>query len=94
MKNLLISLSLISSVLISQSALADEELKSVVEPVNIETIVVTSKPEVANFEIYSLDIAADALDSVMEIVTDNLSTSIGNGGVSLMQTAANLSSSI
>ncbi len=94
MKNLLISLSLISSVLISQSALADEELKSVVEPVNIETIVVTSKPEVANFEIYSLDIAADALDSVMEIVTDNLSTSISNGGVSLVQTAANLSSSI
>ncbi len=94
MKNLIISLSLISSVLIGQSALANEELTSVVEPINVETIVVTSKPEVANFEIYSLDIAADALDSVTEIVTDNLSTSISNGGVSLVQTAANLSSSI
>lgn len=94
MKNLLISLSLISSVLIGQSAIANEEMISVVEPVNVETIVVTSKPEVANFEIYSLDITADALDSVMEIVVDNLSTSISNGGVSLVQTAANLSSSI
>jgi len=94
MKNLIISLSIISSVLIGESAMANEELTSVVEPVDVETIVVISKPEVANFEIYSLDIAADALDSVMEIVTDNLSTSISNGGVSLVQTAANLSSSI
>ena len=94
MKNLIISLSIISSVLIGQSAMANEELTSVVEPVNVETIVVTSKPEVANFEIYSLDITAEALDSVMEIVEENLSTSIVNGGVSLVQTAANLSSSI
>lgn len=94
MKNLLISLSLVSSVLIGQSAFASEEITSVVEPINVETIVVTSKPEVANFEIYSLDITAQALDSVMEIVVDNLSTSISNRGVSLAQTAATLSSSI
>ena len=94
MKNLLISLSIISSVLISQSVLASEEITSAVEPINVETIVVTSKPEVANFEIYSLDITADALDSVMEIVVDNLSGSITNSGISLAQTAASLGNSI
>ena len=94
MKNLLISLSIISSVLISQSVLASEEITSAVEPINVETIVVTSKPEVANFEIYSLDITADALDSVMEIVVDNLSGSITNSCISLAQTAASLGNSI
>ncbi len=84
MKNLIISLSLISSLLVGQSARAQEGLTTLAEP--IETIVVVSMPEVANFEIYSVEITKNVLNSTLKIIRDDISTSIVNGAVSLLNT--------
>jgi len=87
MKNLTIILSLISSLLIGQLVSAEEKIKSVIVPIELETISVVSIPEVANFEIYSLNITESTLDSVMETVVDTITTSIETSRVSLIQTS-------
>lgn len=83
MKNLTISLSLIFSLLIGQSALAQDDAKPPVEL--IETILVVAKPEVANFEIYSIEITKNVLNSAMELIRDDVSASIVNSAVSLLK---------
>lgn len=92
MKNLLINLSLISTLLIGQSALAQEELKSVVEP--IETTVVVGTPQAASFEIYSLEIAKNSLKSAMELVRDDISASLENSSTLLVKSEVNKSSAV
>lgn len=73
MKNLIISLSLISTLLMGQSALAQEEIKSVADP--FEVIVVVGAPDVDSFEIYSLEAVKSTLESVMELMRDDISSS-------------------
>lgn len=91
MKNLIINISLISTLLLGQSALAQEEVKPVVEP--IETVVVIAKSEVASFEIYSMEIIESDIDSAMELVLDGISASIANNGVSLVKAVVNIDGS-
>lgn len=86
MKNLIISLSLISSLLIAQSAFANDQVSKAAPQKNIETIVVTSTPEVANFEIFGLDVTQEALDSAMKMVSEKISASVTKGSVSLVET--------
>lgn len=83
MKSLIISFSLTPALLIGQSALAQEDITPLVEP--IETIVVVAKPEVANFEIYSVEITKTVLNSTMNLIRDDISASIVNSAVSLLK---------
>ena len=84
MKNLIIKFSLISSLLAGQSAFAQAGSTPADTP--IETIVVVAEPEVANFEIYSIEITKAVLNSTMELIRDDISTSIVNSAVSLLKT--------
>lgn len=94
MKNLLITFSLISSLLISQSVMAQDETNTSAKSRQIETIVVTPKPEVANFEVFSTEITKSAIDSAMQIVSDNLSSSVSKGSATLISTAAAISAAL
>ncbi len=84
MKNLIIKFSLISSLLAGQPAFAQEDVTASDAP--IETIVVVAEPEVANFEIYSTEITKTVLNATMELIRDDISTSIVNSAVSLLKT--------
>jgi len=71
MKNLSISLALISMLATSQSSFAElSETPSNPSP-TIEKVVVVSTPEVANFEIYSEKLGALAIKNVMTLVTES-----------------------
>jgi len=83
MKNLIIGLSLISSLLISQSGMAQEKVKPLVD--TIETIVVVAKPETTNFEIFSIEITKNVLNSTMESIRDDISTSLMNKALSRLK---------
>jgi hypothetical protein len=72
MKNLSISLSLISILLTGQAAHADMSETPSHQKANIETIVVTAMPEVANFEIYSEQHSKKALQRAMNLLALNL----------------------
>jgi len=89
MKNLIISLSLISTLLIGRSALAQEEVKSVVEP--IETIMVVGTTDDASFEIFSLEIAKNTLESAMELMRNDFSASLVNSAALLVKSEVNIS---
>lgn len=68
MKNVSISLGLILTLTASQSALADlTETQSYQQP-SIETIIVTSKSDVANFEIYSEKLSQKALKQALNLI--------------------------
>ncbi len=82
MKNLIISLSLITSSLIGQSTLAQEEVKPLIGA--IETVVVVAKPETTDFEIYSIEITKNLLNATMESMRDDISTSLMNNALSLI----------
>ena len=64
MKNLLIALSLASSLILSSTAKA--EAPESIATTEVETLVVVSIPEVANFEIYSLELAEAAPESMLD----------------------------
>ena len=92
MKNLLIALSLVSSLMIASNAAA--EVSENIEIKEVETIVVVSKPEVANFEIYSLDLADAAMESVMDAISEGLSTPLSNVGNNLNEATRSLAASL
>lgn len=58
----------------SQSAFANIANTSSYPETNIETIVVTATPEVANFEIYSDKHSQQAIKQVMNYVTSDLNS--------------------
>ncbi len=72
MKALTITLSLLCSLLLSANTLAGEST-AVATKSNIDTIVVVSKPEPANFEVFSLGHAEAAIDDVVEIMVESFS---------------------
>jgi len=99
MKNLIINISLISSLLIGQVALAESQVTAdkvspTVELNQLETIVVMSEPEVANFEIFSDKITKNAVDSAMELMLNDLAFPLNNEEVSLVSVVDNSLSSI
>lgn len=78
MKNSIITLSLLSTLLIGRLALAQDEVTPTIDSNKMTTIVVVAEPEVASFEIYSLKNAEKAINLVMEQMRDRLSASIAN----------------
>lgn len=70
MKSLTITLSLLCSLLLSANTFASESTV-VAHGGPIETITVVSKPEPANFEVFSLSHAEATLDNVIEIMVDS-----------------------
>lgn len=96
MKNLVIALSLVSSLIVASSAMAEgaSNFESKIEAKEVETLVVVSKPEVANFEIYSLELAGEAMESVMDVVSETLSAPLSSVSNSLNEVAVSLTSSI
>ncbi len=93
MKNLFIALSVVSSLLVGQSVMAQEPVVDIAVK-DIETVVVVSKPEVANFEIYSLELAETAIDSIVDMMADSVSASLSAAGNRLASTAVTAGSSI
>jgi len=75
MKSLTITLSLVCSLLLSANVHAAETTSVMLDNTGIETVVVISKPEPANFEVFSLSLAEEAIDNVVEIMVDSFSVS-------------------
>jgi len=94
MKNLTIALTLASSLMIGSTAFAEDTKAIESNASKVETIVVVAEPEVANFEIFSLKLAEEAMDSAVEVMAESVSSSLTEAGNSLMNTALTLSSSI
>lgn len=92
MKNLFITLTLVLSLIVASTAAA--EVSQNTDKKDVETLMVVSTPEVANFEIYSLELADAAMKQMMEAVNQSLSTPISSVSNNLKEIASSLTSSI
>jgi hypothetical protein len=90
MKYLSISLTLILTLLANQSALAEVKETSLNPSTGIETIVVIAQPEVADFEIFSLNRSKQVMQEIMDTVAADL----GNDEAPTFQSASEAIASI
>jgi len=83
MKNLIIALSFVLSLFLGQAVVAQDQVFVNTTTQKIETFVEVSTPEVANFEIYSLELTKTAISSLVDVMADSLASSVSSAGSQL-----------
>lgn len=94
MKHLFLSLSIIAGLLSSSAAFASTASSVLDSNKKIDTVYVTSETDPANLEVYSLDIAASAIDESVVLMIESFSEEFANGKANTAGIDASVGSAI